>query len=338
MPRGWQWDPTLFAGSAAYYTRGRLPYPAALPDAFAAAAKLTGAPRLIDAGCGPGTVALMLAPRFADVVGVDPDTDMLVEAERLAGERGIANARWLRARAEELPADLGRFRYATFAQSFHWMERERVAAATFALLEPGGAFVHVNTVVEATAAAPDPLPHPAPPGGAIRRIGERYLGAERRAGRGVLRHGTPGDEWDVLRAAGFRPPRALRVPGGAPLARSADDIVAHVYSSSASAPHLFGDRLADFEPELRAALATASPSGVFSERIGDVELVFYERPSPRASVQPLSSRSPAPPRSPRARARRDRRRRTSCAARRSRAVRLGGGAERCARAGAARSG
>jgi len=25
-PRGWQWDGTLFRGTAAYYDRGRLPY------------------------------------------------------------------------------------------------------------------------------------------------------------------------------------------------------------------------------------------------------------------------------------------------------------------------
>jgi hypothetical protein len=26
MPDGWQWDSSLFQGSAAYYERGRLPY------------------------------------------------------------------------------------------------------------------------------------------------------------------------------------------------------------------------------------------------------------------------------------------------------------------------
>ena len=26
MPEGWQWDESLYRGSAAYYTLGRLPY------------------------------------------------------------------------------------------------------------------------------------------------------------------------------------------------------------------------------------------------------------------------------------------------------------------------
>ena len=56
---------------------------------------------------------------------------MLGKAAHLAAERGVGNARWVRARAEDLPAGLGCFRYATFAQSFQWMDRKRVADATF---------------------------------------------------------------------------------------------------------------------------------------------------------------------------------------------------------------
>ena len=35
MPEGWEWDPSLFEGSAPYYVQGRLPYPPDLADAFA---------------------------------------------------------------------------------------------------------------------------------------------------------------------------------------------------------------------------------------------------------------------------------------------------------------
>lgn len=122
MPEGWDWDESLFAGSSVFYDRGRIPYPPGLRDAFADAANLRGSPRLIDVGCGPGTVALRLADLFAGVVGVDADRGMIEEATRLAAKRDLANARWLRLRAEELPAGLGTFRYATFARSFHWMD------------------------------------------------------------------------------------------------------------------------------------------------------------------------------------------------------------------------
>ena len=40
--------------------------------------------------------------------------------------------------------DSGSFRVATFAQSFHWMDRDRVAALVLEMLEPGGALVHIS--------------------------------------------------------------------------------------------------------------------------------------------------------------------------------------------------
>ncbi len=278
MPEGWVWDESLFAGSSAFYDRGRIPYPPGLRDAFAAVADLRGSPRLIDVGCGPGTVALRLAGLFAEVVGVDADRGMIEEAIRAAAMQNLANARWFQLRAEELPAGLGSFRYATFAQSFHWMERERVAAKVFDMLEPGGAFVHVGGQEIETPSPEQPFPHPLPPADDIRRLKQSYLGPERRAGQGVLLHGTPGNEWDVLRAAGFEAPVSIRVTGRQVLERTVDDILAQVFSASGSAPHLFGDRLADFEHDLRARLNVASDAGLFSEQIPDLALVFYCRP------------------------------------------------------------
>src|SRR6185295_14682173 len=127
MPDDWQWDETLFLGAAPYYVRGRLPYAPGLAGAMARALDLDGSGRLIDVGCGPGIIALRLAHLFEEVVGVDPDAGMLAEAERRAIEHGAANATWERLRAEELPAGLGSFRVATFAASFHWMDRDLVA-------------------------------------------------------------------------------------------------------------------------------------------------------------------------------------------------------------------
>lgn len=278
MPRGWEWDETLFRGSARYYERGRLPYPPGLADAIATVLGLDGRGRLLDVGCGPGTIALRLAHLFAEVIGLDPDADMLVEAERRAMELGIGNARWVRARAEELPAGLGAIGVATFAASFHWMDRDRVAAATLDMLEPGGAFVQVSAPQEDLPEPDRAMPHPLPPRAAIEALVRRYLGPVRRAGRGVLRHGTPGDEAAVLRRAGFGDPEIVVVEGRAVFERSIDDLVALVYSTSSSAPHLFGPRQAEFEGELRALLAAATPSGRFAELSGDTEVRVWRKP------------------------------------------------------------
>ena len=98
MVAGWEWDETLYQGSAAYYRRGRLPYAPDLADVLAGALRLDRRGRLLDVGCGPGVVALGLAGLFAEVVGVDPDGGMIAEAERGAAEAGVAGkARWVRA-------------------------------------------------------------------------------------------------------------------------------------------------------------------------------------------------------------------------------------------------
>lgn len=277
MPRGWQWDETLFQGSAPYYERGRLPYPPGLAAAIAAALDLDGRGRLIDVGCGPGSIALRLAPHFAQVVGLDADAEMPVEAARRADELGIDTCRWVRALAEHLPFPSGSFQVATFAQSFHWMERERVAAAIYALLAPGGAFVQPS-VWHTGAPDPDPLHHPAPPRETITQLVAHYLGPERRAGQGVLQYGTPGGEDAIVRAAGFGPLTTIHVPGRQILVRTVDDLVAAQFSASGSAPHLFGERLAEFEADLRALLAESSSSGLFAEQTDDAEVRVWRKP------------------------------------------------------------
>jgi SAM-dependent methyltransferase len=276
---GWVWDESLYRGSASYYAQGRLPYPPAMAEALRAELALDGRGRLLDVGCGPGSAALIFAPLFEQVVGIDADADMIEEAQRLAAARGVGNAEWLVLRAEELPAGLGSFRVATFAQSFHWMDRPRIARTVLDMLEPDGAWVHVNATTHQGAPTTEPLPGPTPPRQQIRELVHRYLGNVRRAGRGQLPDGTPSGEEDVMLAAGYTGPRRLVVPRGELFELSEDDIVASVYSLSSAAPHLFGHRRAEFEAELRQVLRAASPEGRFSERARDIELVIWRRPN-----------------------------------------------------------
>lgn len=272
---GWTWDETLFAGTAPYYRRGRVPYEPGLADALGQALGCTGEGRLLDVGCGPGTLALDLAHLFGEAVGVDPDTGMIEEARREAARRGMAGrTRWVRARAEELTAQLGEFSAATFGQSFHWMDRDTVALTVRDLLRPGGAFVHVADLKTETLPT-DGLPHPAVPYAAIDALVKDHLGPVRRAGRGTLPQGTPGGEAAVLARAGYTGPQRLVVPGGQARERTCDDVVAAVFSMSFSAPHLFGTRRGAFEADLRRLLRRASRSCLFSERRPSTEVRIW---------------------------------------------------------------
>lgn len=271
---GWIWDPTLYAGAARYYTTGRVAYPAEVADALVTALDLDGTGRLLDVGCGPGSLTLLLAPFFAEAIGIDADADMLGEAARLAEARGIGNVRWAQTRAEELPGDLPPMTVVSFAQSFHWMDRRRVAAAARRLVAAGGALVHVGAVTHQGVETDVAMPHPRPPRQGITRLVRRYLGPQQRAGQGVLIAGTPDGEDTIYRAAGFTGPQHLEVPGWV-VERTAEEIVASVYSLSGSAPHLFADRLGDFDAELRELLAAAAPDGRFSEQIGSISLSIW---------------------------------------------------------------
>jgi ubiquinone/menaquinone biosynthesis C-methylase UbiE len=67
--------------------------------------------RILDVGCGPGTITLGLAEAVApgEVVGVDLQQSLVERARVLAAERGIANVRFERADAYELPFRDGAF-------------------------------------------------------------------------------------------------------------------------------------------------------------------------------------------------------------------------------------
>ena len=268
-------DDTLYAGSARHYGAGRMPYPARLVEVLRDELGLDGTGRLLDVGCGPGSLTLLLAPWFASAVGVDADADMVREAAAAAGRAGVDTVDWRHLRAEDLTTDLGAFRVVTFAQSFHWMDQSLVARAVRELLEPDGAWVHVFATTHRGAPGDDTLPHPRPPWDGIDALVARYLGPVRRAGQGLLPHGTAGGEEDVMRAAGYRGPWRLPVARGEVVDRTTDEVVAAVLSLSSSAPHLFADRLAAFEDDLRGLLADASATGLFSERTLDIELVIW---------------------------------------------------------------
>jgi SAM-dependent methyltransferase len=278
--REWRWDPSLYAGSAAHYVRGRVPYPAALADLLVDELGLDGQGRLLDLGCGPGSLTLLLAPHFEQVVAVDADDQMLAEGRRQAAARGIPNIAWVHARAEDLSPDSGPFRLATMAQSFHWMDRERVAGLLHRLLGDDGAVAYVRASTDRGVDGTAPLAHPRPPRQRIEALVSDYLGERRRAGRGFrdLERASP-DERDrieagIFRAAGFTGPVRFEVPGRI-VTRSADELVASVFSLSYAAPHLFGERVGQFEDELRGLLAQASPTGEFSEQMQEIAVDLW---------------------------------------------------------------
>ena len=271
------YDPTLYKGSAPYYLRGRPPYSSALAEMLAWECGLDGTGRLLDVGCGPGVLAVQLAPFVNDVVGLDPDTDMLAEADRHARESGVTNVSWAKGLAEQIPdLGLGRFRLVTFGQSFHRTDRERVAEAVYDLLEAGGSIAMVAHTVEGRPEPPGPG-YPRIPHDEILSLIDSYLGPRRRSGQGFT--APPTDRWEAaLSRTRFGRSREVFAPGRPDIVQDVDGVLANYLSMSYAAPvHFFEDRLADFERDLRHLLTERSDSGLFWDWPGDTAIVIATR-------------------------------------------------------------
>jgi SAM-dependent methyltransferase len=272
------YDPTLYRGSAAHYLRGRPPYSRELRTTLAVECGVDGTGRLLDVGCGPGVLAVELAPLVDEAVGLDPDADMLTEATRHAAGQRTTNVQWVQGLAEEIAdLDLGRFRLVTFGQSFHRTDRERVAERVYDLLEPGGSIVLVAHTVDDRAVPAGPG-YPKIPHEAIRSLIHQYLGPRLRAGQGFV--SMPGDRWqDALGRTRFGRGRQLFAPGRADIVRDIDGVLSNYHSMSFAAPHLFADRLDLFDDEVSQMLAARSPSGLFWDWPGDTEIVIAGKPA-----------------------------------------------------------
>jgi SAM-dependent methyltransferase len=271
------YDPTIYHGTAAYYARGRPPYAQALEATLIEEVGIDGTGQLLDVGCGPGILAIRLAGYFQQIVGLDADSEMLAEGARRASVAGVTNIEWIHARGEDIPTlQLGTCKLVTFGQSFNWMDRERVAKAVYALLEPGGALALISHAHEGRPQPAGPG-HPLIPHKSIRALIEHYLGPRRRAGQGFV--SWPSERFEEFFARmPFGELKRLYIPGRPDIIRSADEVLANYFSMSYAAPPLFGENLAAFEADMRAELTQYSASGLFWDWPGDTEIVLVSKP------------------------------------------------------------
>ncbi|HEV2364943.1 MAG TPA: methyltransferase domain-containing protein [Caulobacteraceae bacterium] len=254
--------PSPFAGAARYY-RFRAPYAAAALDFVRDAFALGPGHRVLDLGCGPGTLSAPLARWAGEVVAVDPDSGMLAQARRDARAAGANNLRFVQARAEDAAARLGRFRLTVMGQSFHWMDRDRVLADLAAAIEPGGGLALIN---------PGPRRPQESWEGAADTLVEAYLGP---IGRHPAMNTEPRHQGALLRSSAFRDFSEHEF--ATVVERDFDSVLGCVYSRSFSRRRLFGARAPQFESELRAAFDRLAPRGRLVETVETEVLIAPKR-------------------------------------------------------------
>lgn len=241
----------LFDGAAAHYSRYRHGYGDEVVGHIARELGLGARSRVLDLGCGPGTLAIPLARFAGTVLAVDPSDDMLAEGARQAPQ----NVRWLKGDSGRLrELRLGRVHHVVMGRSFHWMDRAQVLADLDAMLPPEGAVVLVGP-------ARDPVEPPWEP---LAQAVRQSFGLEWPVGNGSFKQSgrhhielVAESPFSSLSSASFR--RTAR--------RDAESVIGLQLSLSYSTPARLGDRLSAFVEALDNALAEADPSGVWEEEI-----------------------------------------------------------------------
>jgi SAM-dependent methyltransferase len=242
-----------FASTVPFYARYREPYPPAFFSTVAERLALRRDVRLLDAGCGPGLLAIGFCPYAGLCVGVDPEPGMIHAARAAANEAGV-QARFIEGRLEDLSESLGTFDLVTIGRALHWMDRAGTLRVLDRVVAAGGAIISCGSKVEAN----------------------RWLKAYERvqsawaSDRDRQRYQIDHDAWFV--GSPFRVVDGITVRHHQRVMIA--DLIGRALSKSNTSPEALGDRRHPFEAALAEVLEPFAANGFLDEEIVSVATVI----------------------------------------------------------------
>ena len=137
MFKGAEYNPVdRFCGLAEVYGRNRPTYPDEALDFVLCDRKPGG--RIADIGSGTGILSRALAVRGWDIIGIDPNAQMRVEAERTPCPAPARPPVYAAGRAEATGLTRGEVELVIVAQAFHWFDAEAALREFHRILSSGG--------------------------------------------------------------------------------------------------------------------------------------------------------------------------------------------------------
>jgi ubiquinone/menaquinone biosynthesis C-methylase UbiE len=254
-------EPNRFTSAIPHYVMGR---PAYSPRLFAWLARdctLGPASRVLDLGCGPGSLTLSLARHAGTTIAIDPDASMIAAGQQAAEAADLA-IEWRVGSSFGLEADLAPLDLVAIGRAFHWMDREATLAGLDQLVRPGGAIALLNTEL-----------HPHGSGTWLSAFEE----LRKEHGRfDAFYHWRKSEAWEshlsVLMRSAFSEVQRFSVYDLH--VASLDELVARALSFSANSPSSLGeDGRAAYEAAIREKMMSLEPSGEFAEIVESVAIV-----------------------------------------------------------------
>ncbi len=218
--------------------------------------QLNGKGKLLDLGCGTGQILLPLAKDFEEIVGLDIEPDMIMEAKKEAQKRNVKNVRWITGKAEDISEQMGTFRLATAGASLHWRDGAEVLKEIYGVSEAQGGVALIQNPTSGWTNNKEEWKK------VRKEVIQKYLGEERRNGSFLEKW----KDWEeLLEESPF---------GGYDewihdyeIVWSLEQAIGYLYSTSFARREMFGDRIEAFEEELKQKLLNCEPSGIFREKV-----------------------------------------------------------------------
>lgn len=256
------YGPKLFTGTAEYYAKYRAKYPAVMFADVVDYFGLNGRGNLLDLGCGTGELAIPLAKYFENVLGLDPEPEMLEQATIKSKRAGTYNIDWQIGSSKTLNEVNKVFKLITIGQAFHWMANRTILNELYDLIEPAGGLCiagapnSMNLPQNKITGRKDEL---------IRQLLNKYIGPGRRAGNSMYKQSSLNWEKDLFLNSKFS--KFERRIYKTKVVRNAEQELGNLYSMSWARREYFGTQRDQFEAEFMNGLSTISGHGKYTNQI-----------------------------------------------------------------------